>query len=184
MKWYSSDRITSLMGNGLLTCTRSEADLDELYGEDSMLYYSNTEELIEKLDQSLSDQTWKSTASNGWQISHEKFGAKRVTAQLIDFIIDSSMSIPILLRIMSQKPIKRIAIADAGRTADIVNAVLPFIEDRYDIHITQDKNADYVFHSCFGNEALKYSGIRIFVTGEYITPQLQHQRLCISFRPP
>lgn len=82
---------------------------------------------------------------------------------------------------MSQKPIKRIAIADAGRTADIVNAVLPFIEDRYDIHITQDKNADYVFHSCFGNEALKYSGIRIFVTGEYITPNFNTSDYALAF---
>jgi len=88
MQWYSSDRIASLMGNGLLTCTRAEASLHELYGEESMLYYTSTDDLMEQLDRSLSDDTWKTTAEAGWRINHKKFNAKRVTAQLIDFTLD------------------------------------------------------------------------------------------------
>ena len=76
---------------------------------------------------------------------------------------------------------KRIALVDAGKKAEILRAVLPFIEDRYDLQITQDKDADYVFHSCFGNEVLKYSGIRIFVTGEYVTPNFNTSDYALAF---
>ena len=57
---------------------------------------------------------------------------------------------------MTSKTTKRIALVDAGERAEILRAVLPFIEDRYDIQITNDKDADYVLHSCFGNEVMKY----------------------------
>ena len=76
---------------------------------------------------------------------------------------------------------KRIALVDAGKKAEILRAILPFIEDRYDIQITQDKDADYVLHSCFGHEVLKYSGIRIFVTGEYVTPNFNTSDYALAF---
>ena len=76
---------------------------------------------------------------------------------------------------------KRIALVDAGEKAEILRAVLPFIAEHYDIEITQDKDADYVLHSCFGNEVLKYSGIRIFVTGEYVTPNFNISDYALAF---
>lgn len=82
---------------------------------------------------------------------------------------------------MTSKPTKRIALVDAGNNAEILRAILPFIEDRYVIQITQDKDADYVLHSCFGNEVLKYSGIRIFVTGEYVTPNFNTSDYALAF---
>lgn len=82
---------------------------------------------------------------------------------------------------MSNKPIKRIAIVDAGQIPDIVNAILPFIEDRYELQITQDYDADYVFHSCMGYDVLKYSGIRIFVTGENVSPNFNISDYAMAF---
>lgn len=81
------------------------------------------------------------------------------------------------------KPTKRIAIVDAGRTPDIVHAVLPFIEERYNLEITDDRDADYVFHSCLGHEVLKYSGIRIFVTGECVSPDFNISDYALAFDP-
>ena len=86
MKWYSSDRIASLMGNGLLTCTRAEADLHELYGSDTMLYYQNTADLIKQLEIVLTSDQWRKIAKRGWEINHEMFNAKRITSFMIDFI--------------------------------------------------------------------------------------------------
>ena len=63
---------------------------------------------------------------------------------------------------MPAKIKKRIALVDAGPNAEILRAVLPFIEDDYELEITDDRDAEYVLHSCFGNDVLKYSGIRIF----------------------
>jgi hypothetical protein len=82
---------------------------------------------------------------------------------------------------MTPKPKKRIALIDAGKNAEILRAVIPFIETRYDLEIAHDSDADYVFHSCFGNEVLKYSGIRIFVTGEYVTPNFNISDYALAF---
>ena len=70
---------------------------------------------------------------------------------------------------MATKPVKRIAIVDAGLNPDI-EPVLLFIADRYNLERTDDRDAEYVFHSCLGHNVLKYSGVRIFVTGENVSP--------------
>ena len=53
---------------------------------------------------------------------------------------------------MGNKPRKRIAIVDAGKRPEIVEAILPFIDQHYDLELTNDRDADYVFHSCLGNK--------------------------------
>ena len=88
MKWYSSDRIASLMGNGLLTCTRAEADLHEIYCKDSMVYYKNTELLIDQVANALESDQWKELAKNGWQVNHERFNTKRITAFMAEYVMD------------------------------------------------------------------------------------------------
>lgn len=94
MKWYSSDRITSIMGNGLLNCTHANAELSSLYGDDSLLEYQDTSDLSEKLEKSLSGDEWKTTAERGWQISHDFFSSKKVTNYLIDIIVGAQPSFP------------------------------------------------------------------------------------------
>lgn len=81
------------------------------------------------------------------------------------------------------KPTKRIAIVDAGKNPEFVESILPFISDYYDLEITKDRDADYVFHTCMGNEVLKYSGIRIFVSGEYVTPNFNTCDYALAFDP-
>ena len=61
--------------------------------------------------------------------------------------------------------------------------ILPFVEDRYELVRTNDRNADYVFHSCLGHEVLKYSGIRIFVTGENVSPNFNISDYALAFDP-
>ncbi len=84
---------------------------------------------------------------------------------------------------MTPKARKRIALVDAGRKPDIIEALLPFITDRYELVRTNDRNADYVFHSCLGHDVLKYSGIRIFVTGENVSPNFNVSDYALAFDP-
>ncbi|MFA7256227.1 MAG: glycosyltransferase family 10 [Kiritimatiellales bacterium] len=77
------------------------------------------------------------------------------------------------------KPKKRIAIADIDRK--FVQNLLGFVDDRYDFEITADRNADYVFHSVGGYEVLKYSGIRIFLAGENVTPNFALSDYAMTF---
>ena len=67
---------------------------------------------------------------------------------------------------MESKPTKRIAIVDCGDPARIANGILNLLAPGYEFAITTDFDADYEFHSCMGNIALKYSGVRIFINGE------------------
>ena len=68
------------------------------------------------------------------------------------------------------KPIKHIAIVDSGKDTTFVHAVLDFVKDKYELVEVHPREADYIFHSCMGNEVLKYNGVRIFLTGECVTP--------------
>ena len=68
------------------------------------------------------------------------------------------------------KPIKRIAIVDAGKDTAFVDAVLDFVREDYHFDFVHPREADYIFHSCMGKDVLKYDGIRIFATGECVTP--------------
>ena len=89
MPLYSSDRIANLLGNGF---TRTQADngLVELYGEDAMLYYKNTPNLIEQLTIALQEDTWRKTAQRGWEVAHQCHNAKRITSAMLKFIHDNS----------------------------------------------------------------------------------------------
>ena len=76
---------------------------------------------------------------------------------------------------------KRIAIVDCGQPAHVANGILQLLADDYEFEITSDYNADYVIHSCMGYEVLKYSGIRIFVCGECVSPNFNISDYALAF---
>lgn len=85
---------------------------------------------------------------------------------------------------MSSIPIKkiRIAITDIGPHADkLTSAVLAFVDDLYDIEITTDYDADFVFHSCLGYDVLKYTGVRIYITEENVSANLNFSDYALDF---
>ncbi len=82
---------------------------------------------------------------------------------------------------MSAKPIKRVAIVDCGKPAYVADGILKLISETYEIELTQDYDADYIFHSCMGYEVLKYSGIRIFVCGECVSPNFNISDYALAF---
>ena len=82
---------------------------------------------------------------------------------------------------MNVKPKKRIAIVDCGSPPHLAHGLLNFINEDYDIEITDDLDADYVIHSCMGYEVLKYSGIRIYVCGECVSPNFNTSDYALAF---
>lgn len=74
---------------------------------------------------------------------------------------------------------KRIAVIDSPK--DYIEKILHFVSDRYEFEWIDDQTADYVFHSVGGFEVLKYPGVRIFVTGENITPNFAISDYALSF---
>jgi hypothetical protein len=77
------------------------------------------------------------------------------------------------------KPRKRIAIVDAD--FGMVESILRFVADRYDFEFTEELNADYIFHSVAGLDVLKYPGVRIFVTGENVSPNFGISDYAMAF---
>ena len=82
---------------------------------------------------------------------------------------------------MNVKPKKRIAIVDCGSPLDVARGLLNLVNEYYDIEITDELDADYVIHSCMGNEVLKYSGIRIYVSGECVSPNFNTSDYALAF---
>jgi hypothetical protein len=81
------------------------------------------------------------------------------------------------------KPRKRIAIVDAGREPAVIEAVLKAFASQYQWIRCAPAEADYVFHSGMGYEVLKCPGIRIFVTGENVSPDFNISDYAIAFDP-
>ena len=48
-KYYSSNRIASIMGNGLLTFIDKKVQLDDIFNNDEIIFYANISDLADKL---------------------------------------------------------------------------------------------------------------------------------------
>lgn len=84
---YSSDRISLLVGNGLLTFTDKEFSLDRLFSEDEMVFYGDEAELHEKLKfytNPKNDAERIRIAKNGWEKGHNAYNEKRIASFIID----------------------------------------------------------------------------------------------------
>ncbi len=75
----------------------------------------------------------------------------------------------------------RIAAVDFGPEEVMLTAVLEFMKERYDFEVTKDRDADYVFHSNYGYEVLRYPGVRIFITGENVSPNMGISDYAMAF---
>ena len=48
-KYYTSNRIASLMGNGLLTFIDKKTQLDDMFSKNEVIMYNNVNDLIDKI---------------------------------------------------------------------------------------------------------------------------------------
>ncbi len=76
---------------------------------------------------------------------------------------------------------RKIRIATPDTDPGFVRPYLKYVEDRYEFIWTRDRDADFVFHSVGGYEVLKYSGVRIFVTGENVPPNFAVSDYALAF---
>tara|TARA_B100000674_G_C37979724_1_gene981379 strand:- start:9532 stop:10587 length:1056 start_codon:yes stop_codon:yes gene_type:complete len=81
---YSSDRVSHLTGNGVLTFTNSKYKIDELYSDEEMIYYDNDDDLVGKITYFLeNDEMRRKIAKKGWEKAHhhlnERLGAQFIT---------------------------------------------------------------------------------------------------------
>ena len=83
-KYYSSNRIASLLGNGLLTFIDKKTKFDHFFKDDELVFYNNIEDLSEKMQKlSLDDKLRRNIAKKGWIKYHKYFNSKTVSDYMI-----------------------------------------------------------------------------------------------------
>lgn len=91
---YSSDRLSHFVGNGLLTLCDRDFSMHELFEEDKeMVFYSSTEELLDKLKYYKShDAERKKIAKAGWEKAHGCYNATQGAAFIVDCLFGNDLS--------------------------------------------------------------------------------------------
>ena len=69
IKYYSSDRIVQLIGNGLLTFIDDKTFLNDFFSKKELVFYNNIDDLSEKMSKYKKDKKMgKKIAKNGKKI--------------------------------------------------------------------------------------------------------------------
>ena len=89
IKYYSSDRLAQLMGNGLLTFVHEKTYFDDFISNDKIVYYQNLEDLGDKLNKYKKDhKARKLIAKNG-----KDFYMRELNSTLVsEFILSKTMN--------------------------------------------------------------------------------------------
>ena len=85
LKYYSSDRLAQLMGNGLLTFINKDTQYGDFFNNNEMIFYSNIDDLSEKIIKySKNDKDWRKIAKNGHRKYQKYFNSTKISNYIID----------------------------------------------------------------------------------------------------
>tara|TARA_B110000459_G_scaffold90859_1_gene101637 strand:- start:869 stop:1186 length:318 start_codon:yes stop_codon:yes gene_type:complete len=91
MHLYSSDRISTYMGNGLLTFIDKAYGFDSIYKNDEFIAYETEDDLMEKIIYYKSNEIKaKKIAENGWIKSHKDFNGINVCQYIVSKTFDNN----------------------------------------------------------------------------------------------
>ena len=84
-KYYSSNRIASITGNGLLTFIDKKTQLNKFFSNQEMIFYDNIHDLADKISfYKRNDKLRKKIAYNGKKKYFKLFNETRITKYIID----------------------------------------------------------------------------------------------------
>ncbi len=85
VKYYSSDRIAQLLGNGLLTFIHEDTKFSDFFKNNEIIFYKNTNDLLDKiLKYKRDDKMRRKIAKNGHNKYHKFFNSSIVARYIID----------------------------------------------------------------------------------------------------
>jgi hypothetical protein len=89
IKYYSSDRIAQLLGNGLLTFIHKDTMFNNFLKSDQVFFYNNLEDLSYKINKySKDDLQRRKIAKNGKEAYFKNFNSTKVAQFIIDKTYD------------------------------------------------------------------------------------------------
>lgn len=93
IKYYSSDRIAALLGNGILTFIHSDYNYQDFLSADEIIFYENIEDLNDKLlYYKKNDKERQQISRNGKVKSNEIFNNKIVAEFILSKITEKTVS--------------------------------------------------------------------------------------------
>ena len=85
VKYYSSDRIAQLMGNGLLTFIDKKTEYGDFFDDDELIFYNDMDDLLDKIKRFVKDdKSWRKIAKKGHQKYHKFFNSTLVAKYIIN----------------------------------------------------------------------------------------------------
>ncbi len=93
-KYYSSNRIASIMGNGLLTFIDEKVQMNDFFNKNEIIFYNNISELADKIIfYSKNDISRKKIAKNGKKKYFKLFNETKITKYFIDISLGKKASL-------------------------------------------------------------------------------------------
>ena len=93
-KYYSSNRIASLVGNGLLTFVDKKTELDDFFNKNEIIFYKNINDLDDKIKfYSKNDKIRIKIARNGKKKYFKLFNESKVAKYLIDMSLGNTTTL-------------------------------------------------------------------------------------------
>jgi hypothetical protein len=87
IKYYSSDRITQFVGNGLLTFIHDKTHYNNFFSEDEIIFYNNVSNLSEKIQKFAKDDNLRKKIAKKGKMKYMKFFNSTIVA---DYIINNT----------------------------------------------------------------------------------------------
>ena len=92
-KWYASDRITHLMGNGVLTFQYDGNQMQDFFDDRETVYFHTPAELADKIAYfNAHDDERRAVAAAGRAKYHRLFNAQRVLRYMVETVLDAPRS--------------------------------------------------------------------------------------------
>ena len=93
-KYYSSNRIASIMGNGLLTFIDNKVQMNNFFNESEIIFYNNINDLSDKIKlYSTNDKLRKKIAENGKKKYFKLFNETKVSKYIIDISLGNKTTL-------------------------------------------------------------------------------------------
>ena len=88
IKYYSSDRLTQLVGNGLLTFVDIKTSLNNFFRDDEVIFYKSINDLSEKIIKYSNDDKGRIKIARKGRLKYMKYFNSTIVA---DYIINNTL---------------------------------------------------------------------------------------------
>ena len=101
IKYYSSDRITQIIGNGLVTLIDEKTHYNDFFDDTEMVFYKNISDLSEKIEKISEDEKLRKLIGQKRKAKYMKYFNSTLVA---DFIINQTFDLKKTKKYLWHKP--------------------------------------------------------------------------------